>query len=565
MNENAKTVTVVGVAAALVLIAWWARPGLESSAKPKDEVGQKLVADFNPLTAASLEIIEFDEDTATVRPFLVAQATDKGKTRWSIPSHDNYPADAQDQVADAATSLLGLKILSVESSDPGEHAKFGVVDPGSKDLKVGDTGVGMRVTMKDKGGKVLLSLIIGKAVPDAKNNLRYVRAAGSDSVYVVAAKTEKLSAKFGDWIEKNLLKMNAWDLKQAWIRDYSVDALQGRLQQNADITLGYDDAADPKWKFVKDEKFTGDGKWQPRPLAADEELNTTKLDEMKSALDDLKIIDVRKKPPGLSGDLKAAKDFVKDREARDSLMSRGFIPAQIEQDGPVEIFSNEGEVRYLMKDGVEYVLRFGAVAADSGGAAKKDKKETTSAGPSRYLFVTTQFNPEAIAKPQPEPLPEEKKPAGADKAKPADAKPAEKGAKEADAKKPDAKDARKDDKKADLKAERERVEKENKRKKDEYDEKVKKGKEHVNELNARFADWYYVIADDVYKKIHLNRDLVVKKKEKKDKDKDADHAHDHEHDDHDAAKPADEKPNPLGDLDKLKKEGPASGAPEEKK
>ena len=54
----------------------------------------------------------------------------------------------------------------------------------------------------------------------------------------------------------------------------------------------------------------------------------------------------------------------------------------------------------------------------------------------------------------------------------------------------------------------------NQRKQDEYEEKIKKGQERVQELNDRFADWYYIIADDVYQKIRLSRDDLIKKKEK---------------------------------------------------
>jgi hypothetical protein len=32
----------------------------------------------------------------------------------------------------------------------------------------------------------------------------------------------------------------------------------------------------------------------------------------------------------------------------------------------------------------------------------------------------------------------------------------------------------------------------------------------VAELNARFADWYYVVSEDVYKKIRLVRGDIVK-------------------------------------------------------
>ena len=44
----------------------------------------------------------------------------------------------------------------------------------------------------------------------------------------------------------------------------------------------------------------------PVKVPAGEELNTTKLDDLKAALDDLKIVDISRKPAGLSTDLKAA-------------------------------------------------------------------------------------------------------------------------------------------------------------------------------------------------------------------------------------------------------------------
>ena len=66
----------------------------------------------------------------------------------------------------------------------------------------------------------------------------------------------------------------------------------------------------------------------------------------------------------------------------------------------------------------------------------------------------------------------------------------------------------------DLKAERERIERDNKRKEAEYQEKVKKGRDRVKELNDRFADWYYVISDEVYRKIHISRENLFKPKEK---------------------------------------------------
>ena len=75
----------------------------------------------------------------------------------------------------------------------------------------------------------------------------------------------------------------------------------------------------------------------------------------------------------------------------------------------------------------------------------------------------------------------------------------------------------------DIQAERERITKENQRKIDERNDKLKKAEEKVRELNYRFADWYYVISEDVYKKIHLGRsDIIKETEEAKEKGSDID-------------------------------------------
>ena len=93
---------------------------------------------------------------------------------------------------------------------------------------------------------------------------------------------------------------------------------------------------------------------------------------------------------------------------------------------------------------------------------------------------------------------------------------AEKSAEAATAAEGDAKPA--SDKEAEVKniiAERTRIEQENKRKLDEYQQALEKGRENVKDLNLRFGDWYFVVADDVFKKIRLSSDNIVKKKETK--------------------------------------------------
>ncbi len=188
-----------------------------------------------------------------------------------------------------------------------------------------------------------------------------------------------------------------------------------------------------------------DNKPKEVKLKDDQELNSTPLNDMKNALGGLKIVNVTHKPERLSADLKAARDFV-NQEAFEDLVRRGFplLPVGERQ---VEIGSNDGEVTVGLKDGVEYVLRFGnevisrnsssdnkdgeekkADAADAkdqtadadkpdadGGA--KNGKPGSSTNRQRYIMVMAQFNPDLIPKPTLEPVPEGKSTAD----KPADA------------------------------------------------------------------------------------------------------------------------------------------------
>jgi hypothetical protein len=377
-------------------------------------------------------------------------------------------------------------------------------------------------------------------------------------------KTDYLSTKFDRWIEKSLLQISAWDISKLWIRDHAVEGNQ--LAQHGEIVLQYNDQGKPQWELLDNLVLNDKDKLESVKLAEDQELNTAKLDEMKNALPELQIVDVVRKPEIFSADLKIKGDKSNLSKYQDILAEYGFHWANV-GDG-FELYSNNGEVRCLMNNGVEYVLRFGDYAYESAATGSKDEKaKEKGPGVNRYLFVMAQFNPAGVPKPQEEPLPgdqppppeakpvpnetqpagenqttppEEKKPVevkptsynqqNPPEEKPADTKPADAAPvadQPADVKptegNPPAADvpaqenpiALPTDPKA-LEAARERVEKENKRKRDEYEKKLEDGKKRVAELNARFADWFYIISDETYQKIHLTRDnLIIKKGEKK--------------------------------------------------
>jgi len=153
-----------------------------------------------------------------------------------------------------------------------------------------------------------------------------------------------------------------------------------------------------------------------------------------------------------------------------------------------------------MKDGVEYSLIFGKPkGAEKGDATKLN----------RYLMVTARADATLIPKPELEVEPAE--PVGPETAAP-DAKSTDE-AKTAE-KQPNPEKTEEEIKAEELaKKERERIKRDNQRKLDDYHEQVKKAENHAAELNARFGDWFYVVSDEVYKKVQLGRTDIVKDSE----------------------------------------------------
>src|SRR4029079_3956294 len=239
---------------------------------------------------------------------------------------------------------LDLEKLNLASDKPGDQELYGVIAPDVSKLRPGMVGVGTRIIVRGGQEKPLADLVIGKDVKD-QPGLRYVRSADRDQIYVVKVKTDKFSTKFEDWIEKDLLKLQAFDVRDVELNDYSTadnvsanGGIQLQVKKRNRIKLAYDDSKS-NWKLVEISEFDEKGQPIPGELAEDEELNNEKLNALKTALDDLKIVDVQRKPKGLSQDLKASDELVKDNEAALSLVQRGFFPVGADR----EIYSSEGE------------------------------------------------------------------------------------------------------------------------------------------------------------------------------------------------------------------------------
>ena len=571
MNDNTKTLAFLGAAGAAIALAWTSMPQGREATASGNKMGQALFDQFDGTAATAINITEVDQELQESKSIEVAQ-TDKG---WFIKrtGKADYPADADNQLQGVSTVLLDIRIHDVAGEGSGEHAKFGVLDPNSANPQ--DSGIGKYMALKNSSGSSLAELIIGNEVKDIAG-LRYVRKPGENTVYMAELENvNNVSTKFVDWVEKDFLDLDKWDVKRVTLDNYDVNIAQGKINRTGPPhVLDYDSS---EWKL------------SGKPLADTEELDKDKLDSLKDALDDLEIIDVESKPQILVENLKQGNEFFKglndpgNRTVVTSLQSKGFYTIAVKdaagQQVP-KIVSNKGEILVGMKDAVEYVLRFG----ETYRGPEDDENAT---GDSRYIYAYARVNEslldppelEAVPSPLPEkpatevkpgtplnetnatviPPPSEEKIKGdeGDKGKdgeqgasaastpppppgpppnikppstPPSAPPPPPPAQQpsqpsteingTSAASPIATDPNAEY--AKMRAQREadiaRVKAENARKQKEYTDKVTKAQARVKELNEKLAGWYYVISNDVYEKIRLERTDFVKAKEKEEGD-----------------------------------------------
>ncbi len=217
MSETTKTLIFVLGGLAAVSAAILGRPGRVGVETP-DLVGKPLFADFtNPEAAESLTVVEADALGTALTTFEVA----KKNGVWVIPSHQDYPADATERLKNAATMFIDLTVLNVASDEVKDHATYGVLDVNEENAAAADEDMGKLVRLDDAKGKRLVELLIGKPVK-GQDQQRYVRIPKQNRVYTVEIDPDKLSTKFQDWIEQDVLALNPIDIAQMIIFDYSV-------------------------------------------------------------------------------------------------------------------------------------------------------------------------------------------------------------------------------------------------------------------------------------------------------------------------------------------------------
>jgi hypothetical protein len=451
MSETRKTGIYIAVAVVLAAIAWITTPGQLRTGRSDDQGSQFFPNFTDPNAATSIEIISFDPATGSAAPFKVEFKND----RWIIPSHHDYPADAKDRLAKTAAGVIDIKRDEFRSDNKADYQQLGVLDP-LDDKISGLAGRGTHVTLRGAGETVLADFIVGNQVA-GKAGYRFVRVPAEQRVY--AAKMDvDLSANFEDWINRDLLEMNRSDISKVVINDYSINERTGAMEPHDNFSL---EDSGGKWKFTRS--------------GSTQSPDSTKVTQLLTALDELKIVGVRPKPEALVQALQGRAQSQISQSELMSLQSKGFYVSRAGQ-----LLSNDGELAVFLKDGVEFLLRFGEVLYGSGSAVTAGTEDSTSTtqrsgSTNRYLFVTAQFDA-ALAK-------EPKRPSNDDWRT-----------------KPDSLMSATDKQNKTLGVAH-----------DAWQRSTSTGRQRAAELNARFSNWYYVIPEESYEKVKVKRtDLLAK-------------------------------------------------------
>jgi Domain of unknown function (DUF4340) len=488
MNELYKTLTFVAVALILTGAAFVSTRDRSKTSEDFDDQGKPFFEDFkDALACTDLEVVEFEPSTATATRFRV-MFKDK---KWVIPSTYNYAADAKDRLAKTSAALMDLTKDTIRSDSSEAQESMGVVDP--LDAKASSLeGRGKRITLRDASEKVLADIIIGSEIKNPQRKeagaMHYVRLPGQKRIYGVNIKAEP-STRFADWIETNLLKVEANKIRRVVFDNY-------RLKE---------DATQRGLVLERGEKSTisrkdGTGPWVMDELPGGQELVEDKLRALTDALGDLKIVGVRPKPPGLKK--LDQEDLKLNQMVALSLQSKGFF---LTRQG---LFSDQGDVLVSTDEGVVYTLRYGnpifaegddLIVGQADDAEKKDEpakkdaaKKAKTTQENRFLMVTVSFDPAMISKPEsmePKPV---AKPTG-----PVDIpdKPFA----------PNPNDPKyvAEQKEAKEKADRDKAD---------YEKKIADGQKKMEELTDRFGPWYYVTPGESFRAINLDRAAITQPK-----------------------------------------------------
>jgi hypothetical protein len=139
----------------------------------------------------------------------------KKPDQWVVENRFDYAADFS-KIADFVRKLKQAKIGRQFESTQATLKRLSLKNPDDKEI--GDLEKGTQIQLKDKSGKLLASLILGKprksgterSFPDG----HYVRLDNDPTIYLIDTHFAHLQKEPSEWLDKALLKVEAKEVKK---------------------------------------------------------------------------------------------------------------------------------------------------------------------------------------------------------------------------------------------------------------------------------------------------------------------------------------------------------------
>lgn len=182
-----------GVTVALIAGTIWLTPApISEHAAPGERMFPALTADA--LKGATTLVVAAKGKTITVYA--------KDGT-WVVKEMADYPADPA-LVQKALFALLELRPHEAKTKDPNRLAKLELEDPKGKDAQ------SKQLTVKDKDGKVLADIVVGKSNTTnviLGKEMVYVRKAGDNQAWLAEGDPSLKDAVL-DWVKRNVIDVD---------------------------------------------------------------------------------------------------------------------------------------------------------------------------------------------------------------------------------------------------------------------------------------------------------------------------------------------------------------------
>ncbi len=343
---------MVLLAAATMIVAAIFYPWPERVVE-SDMVGNPLF-EYDTSAVRSISIARFDADRNGVDRIDLRRSGEK----WIIPARKNFIATNAEQISRVVNSLNNCTVLENRSNAQQDHVDFSVVDPVEYASSTNRSSLGTKIVLEDRNKRELASLIVGSSLRNESSQQQlkhFVRIPGQPNVYVVEINPGVLSTDFTRWVNANLLGLsNQTPVNSIEINNYRIDPEQILTEDKNWEYQATLDVKSKKYKLMVPQP--GSSTLVETEITPD---NIQQLNSLGAFLGNIRFTDVQRKTSAAAKILKkpAGQDDVSG--ALDSLQKFGF--AKTGFDDGFQFNAVGGEVLLRTDEGLVFSIFIGSL------------------------------------------------------------------------------------------------------------------------------------------------------------------------------------------------------------